>query len=151
MVPYSVHSFVSYTYTKQVINYVLQVNEVLELLGVSVCRNTYVEKLSGGQRKRLSVALELVNNPPVIFLDEPTTWVYSSQIIIILSFCKQSPQLYIFYTAVLSFYDQSNVFTRDLQCFHQDIIVGCNISSASCMSRDKVVPNSNCNLLITSY
>jgi ABC-2 type transport system ATP-binding protein len=48
-------------------------DELIELMDLGEKRATRTKDLSGGQRQRLSVALALVNDPELIFLDEPTT------------------------------------------------------------------------------
>ncbi len=47
--------------------------ELLEELGLMEKRNTAFRKLSGGQKQRLFIALALLNDPSLIFLDELTT------------------------------------------------------------------------------
>jgi ABC-2 type transport system ATP-binding protein len=47
--------------------------EVLELVGLGSVSASKVRTLSGGQRRRLDVALGIINVPELLFLDEPTT------------------------------------------------------------------------------
>jgi ABC transport system ATP-binding/permease protein len=50
-----------------------RIDYVLSLMGLSDQRNQLVKTLSGGQRKRTSIACELLNEPQILFLDEPTS------------------------------------------------------------------------------
>ncbi len=60
-------SDVSASETEQIID------EVLDVTGLAERRDVPINQLSGGQRKRVSIAVELITKPSVIFLDEPTS------------------------------------------------------------------------------
>lgn len=49
------------------------ISEVIESVGLVAKKAARVRSLSGGQRRRLDVALGIVGNPELLFLDEPTT------------------------------------------------------------------------------
>ncbi len=51
----------------------LPVDDVISLVNLEEKVNTPSKALSGGQRQRLAVAIALINDPDIIFLDEPTT------------------------------------------------------------------------------
>ncbi|MFD0589890.1 ABC transporter ATP-binding protein [Paenibacillus sp. GCM10027627] len=47
--------------------------EVMDMINLADQSNKHVKKLSGGQKQRLAIGLAMINDPKVIFLDEPTT------------------------------------------------------------------------------
>lgn len=50
-----------------------KIDSILEQFGLAGVESVFVKNLSGGQQKRLAIAVEIVDNPTLIFLDEPTT------------------------------------------------------------------------------
>jgi ABC-type multidrug transport system ATPase subunit len=48
------------------------INNIVSMLGIESCLHTHVGQLSGGEKKRLSIGVELITNPPLMLFDEPT-------------------------------------------------------------------------------
>ncbi|XP_061392278.1 ATP-binding cassette sub-family G member 4-like [Musca vetustissima] len=69
-----------------------RIEDILLMLGLYDHDQTMTKRLSGGQKKRLSIAMELINNPTVMFLDEPTTGLDSSSCTKVLELCKMLAQ-----------------------------------------------------------
>ena len=71
------------------------VDELLEHMGLTSCQHTragneLVRGLSGGQKRRLSLAVALSKNPALIFLDEPTSGLDAAAAASIMTFLKES-------------------------------------------------------------
>ncbi len=66
-----------------------KVQEALELMGVSSLAERCVDELSGGQRQRVWIALALAQNPNILLLDEPTTYLDISYQVDILDTLKE--------------------------------------------------------------
>ncbi|XP_041451867.1 ATP-binding cassette sub-family G member 4 isoform X2 [Drosophila obscura] len=49
------------------------IDDIIDILQLQSCRQTLVGNISGGEHKRLSIGIELVTNPPIMFFDEPTS------------------------------------------------------------------------------
>jgi ABC-2 type transport system ATP-binding protein len=50
-------------------------NELLTILGLNDVRNKQVQKFSGGMKRRVNLAIGVIHNPAILFLDEPTVGV----------------------------------------------------------------------------
>jgi len=50
-------------------------SELLNVLGLETVRNRQVQKFSGGMKRRVNLAIAVISNPPILFLDEPTVGV----------------------------------------------------------------------------
>jgi ABC-type multidrug transport system ATPase subunit len=65
-----------------------QISDILEILKLRESKDTKTQHLSGGETKRLSIGIELITNPQIMFFDEPTSGLDSTSAMQIMSHLK---------------------------------------------------------------
>lgn len=67
-------------------------NALLETIGLKDKKNAYVKELSGGQKRKLAFILTLVNDPKLMFLDEPTEGLDPQTRRVVWEFIRRAPE-----------------------------------------------------------
>jgi ABC-type multidrug transport system ATPase subunit len=86
--------------------YEKEVDNLMEELKLTKCKDTRVgnasrKGISGGERKRVSIGVEIISNPSILFLDEPTSGLDSQTSFIVIDFLKglaQSKNMIVIFT-----------------------------------------------------
>jgi energy-coupling factor transporter ATP-binding protein EcfA2 len=106
---------------------------MLKSMKLEKCGNTFFKNLSGGEKKRLSIAIELITNPKILFLDEPTSGLDSytaynviktlnelkktNNCIILLSIHQPNSELFSLFDKIIIMKDGNNIFSGSInQC-----------------------------------
>ena len=64
------------------------INNTINILGLNNCQSSIIKVLSGGEKKRVLIGTEIVTNPSIILIDEPTSGIDSFQAITIIEVLK---------------------------------------------------------------
>ena len=68
----SLTAYENITLTKSIVSNARDADELLELVGLSHCRDKFPSQMSGGEQQRVSIARALAKNPQILLGDEPT-------------------------------------------------------------------------------
>jgi ABC-type multidrug transport system ATPase subunit len=89
--------------------------DLLDKLGLSVCKDTkvgnqFIQGLSGGQKKRLSLALALIKKPEIMYLDEPTSGLDAAASANVMQYVKELTKEYNIITVATIHQPSSNIY-----------------------------------------
>lgn len=85
----TIETFFAHCFTEKVYNLTPKIDDVLEIVSLSLPHDKVVSSLSGGQQARLLLASALIQNPDVLLLDEPTNNLDTAGIDHLTSFLKE--------------------------------------------------------------